>query len=131
RGGATADVSSDVTSSTRSVSLVASVMANPPKTQVVAVEPRLHGFARQVRRDGLENSEHAGDGHQLGMKLVAEHARTHFAAHAGHRPPAQRAVDVHAAVRHHLGAGADGARDYQIAMTRVDLLTRAHRTVMH
>src|SRR5688572_1266441 len=123
RGGATAtDVSSDVTSSTRSVSLVASVMAYPPKVQIVAVEPRLHGFARQIRRDGLENTEHAGDGHQLGIEFVAEHSRADFAAHSSDRPAAQRAVHVHAAVCHDFGARADCARYDQIAMTRVNPL---------
>src|SRR6202008_524563 len=110
---------------TSSDSLVASVMAYPPKTQVVAIEPRLHGFARQVRRDGLENSEHAGDGYQLGVKIVTEHPRADFAAHAGHRPAAQRAVDVHAAVGHHFGTGTNRARHHEIAMPGVNPLAGA------
>ena len=65
------------------------------------------------------------------LNSLAEHARADFAAHAGHRPAAQRAVNVHAAVGHDLGARADCARDDQIAMTRVNPLAGAHRTVMH
>ena len=80
------------------------------KSQVVAIQPGLHGLARQLRREGLEHAEHAGDGNQLGMKFLAEHARADFAPRAGHRAAAQRAVDVHAAVGHHFGAGADGVR---------------------
>ncbi len=45
-----------------------------------------------------------------GMELLAEHARGGFAPRPGHRPSAERAVNVHAAVGDHFGAGADRAR---------------------
>src|SRR5690606_34080844 len=63
--------------------------ADPGETQVLAIEPALHGFADQLGRYGFEDAEHAGDGHQLRVEFLAEHSRRRFAARAGERPAAQ------------------------------------------
>src|SRR5689334_20592485 len=72
--------------------------ADPGEAQVVAGEPRLHGFAGELRRNGFEHTEHAGDGHELGVKLLTKHTRADVAAAARDRTPAQRAVHMHAPV---------------------------------
>ena len=76
--------------------------------QIVAIQPRLDGFAGKLRRKGLEDPENARDGYQLGMKFLTEDARAYVLTRAGHSTPAQRAVDMHTPVRDHLGPGAHG-----------------------
>src|SRR5690606_30108650 len=92
------------------------------EAQFLARQQCLHRTAGQFRRQLLEDLEHAGHGDQFGPELGGEHARGAVAAHAGHGAAAQRAVHVHAAVGHHLGAGADRADDHEVALARIQAL---------
>src|SRR6267154_1007191 len=104
--------------------------ANPAKMQIVAVQPGLDGLAGEIGGNGLEDPEDARDRHELGVELLAEHARSHVFARASHSAPAQRAVNVHTTISHHLGTGADSCRDDEVTIARVDTLAGAHRLMV-
>ncbi len=63
---------------------------NLANLKLVAGEPGLHGVAFQLLRYGFKHAEHAGHGDELGIELVAEHARGRFAP--ARRPSPARAA---------------------------------------
>ena len=57
--------------------------ADAGETQILAFQPGLHGVAGELGRNRLEDAKHAGDGHELGMKFLAEHPRAELTARPG------------------------------------------------
>src|SRR6202041_476314 len=99
--------------------------------KILAGEPRLHGFAGKLGGNRFEDAEHAGDRHQLGVKLLAEYPRGQLAARPGQRASAERAIDMEAAVRHDLRPGTDPGGDDEIAISRVDTLPGTHGLMLN
>jgi len=52
--------------------------------QVLAVEPRLNGFAGQGGGDRLENPKYTGNRNQFGVKFLTEHSRVELTMRASH-----------------------------------------------
>src|SRR5690606_39835390 len=84
-------------------------------------------MAGEIRRQLFEYLEYASHRDQFGAELAHEHARARVAAHARHGATTQRPVDVHTAIGHHLGTGADGGGDDQVAVARVQPQTGPNR----
>src|SRR5579884_3717187 len=101
------------------------------EVELVAIQPRLNGLAGEFGREGLENAEYTSDGDELRVKLLTKHARRNVVPGSRHGTPAKWAVDVHTTVRHNLRARTHGGRHNEIAITRVDPLTRTNGLVMH
>src|ERR1700675_4458630 len=99
--------------------------------QVLAVEPRLNGFAGQGGRDRFENPKYTGNRNQFRVKFLTEHPRAELTTRAGHCASAQRAVDVDAAVRDDLGTGTDSGGDDEITIARVDSLAGPHGLLLN
>ena len=105
-------------------------IANASEPQIIALEPRLHWFADELIGDRFEDAEHAGDRHQLRVKLVAKDARAGVASCTCERPTSQCRIDMYTTVGHDLGTCTDDSSDDQIALTRIYALTGAHRLQM-
>src|SRR3569833_2006691 len=99
------------------------LVANLGDLQIVALEPRLHRHAGELRWNRFEHTEDAGNRHQLGMKLLAEDPRIRVAMRARHHATAQRPIDVYATIRHHLRPGSHHSRDDQVPIARIHALT--------
>src|SRR6185437_12518788 len=99
--------------------------ADSRHVQFLARKPGLHRPTGQLGWNRLENAENACDGDQLRVELLAEDARGGITMNAGHDAPAQRTVDVHTTVRHHLRAGGHSRRDDEIAVASVHALPGA------
>src|SRR5690606_35921489 len=108
-----------------------SLTAEPRELQIVTVEPALHGLAGELRGNRLEDAEHTRDRNQLGVELLAEHACARIASRASQGTPAQGAVDMHAAIGHHFGAGSYRGGHDEIPMPCVEALARAHELMVH
>src|SRR5690606_21878216 len=100
------------------------------EVKILACKPCLHGLARELGGNRFEHTKNAGYGDELRIELLAEDPCRLLAACARERAPAERPVDVHAAVGHDLRTRADGVRDDQIAAARINALPRAHRLVV-
>src|SRR5881394_2231039 len=111
--------------------LLALRRADASEVKILAFESRLHRLACELGGNRLEHTEHARDGHELGIELLAKNARRLLAARAGKGATAQCAVDVDAAVGHDFRAGADDVQDDEIAIARIDTLPGTHRLVMN
>src|SRR5687768_8906210 len=72
-----------------------------------AVEHDLYRFPAEFRGDFFEYLVLARDRDELRLEIEAVDPRVHVALRAGERAPAQRCVDVHAAVGDDFRAGAD------------------------
>src|ERR1700722_13277767 len=94
--------------------------------QELTIEPRLDGLTGQRRGDRFENPKNTGNRNQFRVKFLTEHSRAELTMRAGHRASAQRTVNVNAAVRDDLGAGADSGGYDKITTARIDLLAGAH-----
>src|SRR5262245_15493515 len=105
--------------------------ADTAELQIIPIQPCLHGLAGELGRDGLEPPEPARDRDELRVKFLAENARAYISTRTRHRAPTKGAVHVHAAIRHDLGAVADGCGDNEVAMACVHALTGAHWCVRH
>src|SRR6185437_3783034 len=57
------------------------------EAQIVAIQPRLHRLAGELRRQGLEYAKYARDRDELGAELLTEHPRAGFAPCSRHCPP--------------------------------------------
>jgi hypothetical protein len=71
----------------------------------------------------------AGD--QLGLELLAKHARRDFAARSCDGLAAERSIYMYAPISDDLRSRPDDRGDDEIAMTSVEPLTRANRVVVH
>src|ERR1700722_18168679 len=96
--------------------------ADAAKVQLVAIQPRLDRLAGEIGRNSLENTEHARDRHELGVELLAENPCADVIARSSHRAPSKCAIDVHAAIGHHLRTGTHHRCDDEVSIARVNAL---------
>ena len=105
--------------------------ADSCEMQVLAVEPRLNGFAGQGGGNRFENPKYTGNRNQFRLKFLTEHSRVELTTRASHCASAQQAVNVDAAVRNNLGTGTDSGGYDEITIARIDSLARPHGLLLN
>src|ERR1700722_5842307 len=90
--------------------------ADAAKVQLVAIQPCLDRLAGEIGRNGLKKTETPGERNELGMELLAENPCADVLARPSHRAPSECAVDVHAAVGHHLRTRTHRRCDHEVSI---------------
>jgi hypothetical protein len=99
--------------------------------QLVAIQPRLDGLAGKLGRNGLENTEYARDGYELGVKFMAENAGGEVFARPGHSASAKWTINMYTPIRRYLSSSTHHRRHNEVAIARVYALARANRLRVH
>ena len=99
--------------------------------QLVAIQPRLDRLAGELGRNGLENTEYARDGYELGVEFLAENPSGEVFARPGHSATAKWAINMDAPIRRYLSSSTHHRRHNEVAIARIYALARANRLRVH
>src|SRR5215211_4158249 len=118
----------DVTTSTLAIVALLSRLIQRGDSHDLALQP---GLRRPVAKRGVDFFRGlvvAIDGEQLRLDFLAVDPRGRIAVDSGHRPAAQRSVDVDRPAGDDLRAGSDRTQHGDVAFGKDDRLARAHRS---
>src|SRR5882724_3536934 len=119
----------DVTTRTLAIDVLLSRLIQRGNFHGVALQPGLSRPVAQRRVDFFCGLVITIDGEKLRLDLLAIDSRGRIAVDAGHRPAAQRAVDVDRSAGDDLGPRADRAQHGDVALGKDDRLSRTHRVL--